>query len=172
MYKIKRFFKRFYNLYRWLPIIWKDQDWDHSYIFEILKFKLKNQAGYIGHHDRHLSAKRDAEIMMLCVRLMDKVQNGYYDHEWSKYYKSESIFTPSEEYPGSYNWDEKEISEKFDNYFIKYPRIYIAVDNMNKPPFHKDTKLGMAINIGFINHIRAKKLLFKILEENIERWWD
>ena len=41
MYKIKQFFRRIYNLYRWFPIIWKDQDWDHSYIFEIFKFKLK-----------------------------------------------------------------------------------------------------------------------------------
>ncbi len=38
--------------------------------------------------------------------------------------------------------------------------------------FPKDTKDGIAINISHINHLRAKKLLFNILEENIERWWD
>ena len=48
MYKIKRFFKRFHNLYRWLPVIWNDQDWDTNYIWNIWKFKLKNQADYIG----------------------------------------------------------------------------------------------------------------------------
>jgi hypothetical protein len=36
----------------------------------------------------------------------------------------------------------------------------------------KDTKDGIAINMSHINHLRAKKLLFSILEENIERWWD
>ena len=75
MYRIKQFFKQIHNLIRWFPIIWKDKDWDDHYIFEILKFKLKNQAEYIGKKDRHMSAKRDAEIMMLCVRLMDKVQD-------------------------------------------------------------------------------------------------
>jgi hypothetical protein len=74
MYKIKQFFKRIYNLYRWFPIIWKDQDWDDYYIWEVLKFKLKNQSKYIGTKDRHVSAKRDAEIMMLCTRLIDKLQ--------------------------------------------------------------------------------------------------
>jgi hypothetical protein len=77
MYKIKQFFRRIYNLYRWLPIIWKDQDWDDHYIWEILKFKLKNQSKYIGTKDRHVSAKRDAEIMMLCTRLIDKIQSQY-----------------------------------------------------------------------------------------------
>ena len=26
------------NLYKWFWIIWKDRDWDHHYIFEVLKF--------------------------------------------------------------------------------------------------------------------------------------
>jgi hypothetical protein len=43
---------------------------------------------------------------------------------------------------------------------------------MKKPPFKKKTKAGVAINIAHINHLRAKRLLFSILEENIEKWWD
>ena len=39
-------------------------------------------------------------------------------------------------------------------------------------PFKTDNKRGVAMNIGYINHNRAKKLLFNILENNIERWWD
>jgi hypothetical protein len=35
-----------------------------------------------------------------------------------------------------------------------------------------DKKQRIAMNIGHINHDRARKLLFKIMEENIERWWD
>ena len=54
------------TLIRWFPIIWKDRDYDDHFIWEILKFKIRNQADYIGSKDRHVSAKRDAEIMMLC----------------------------------------------------------------------------------------------------------
>ena len=120
MYKIKQFFKRIYNLYRWFPIIWKDQDWDHSFIFDILKFKLKNQAEYIGYHDRHVSAKRDAEIMMLCVRLIDKIQNESY----------------MDEIIGRDDFTAKDI----DNALRK--------------------------------HDKAKRILFKLLEQNIEQWWN
>jgi hypothetical protein len=28
------------------------------------------------------------------------------------------------------------------------------------------------MNIAYLNHDRARKLLFKIMEENIEGWWD
>jgi hypothetical protein len=35
-----------------------------------------------------------------------------------------------------------------------------------------DDKQVIAMNIGHINQDRAHKLLFKILESNINSWWD
>jgi hypothetical protein len=46
------------------------------------------------------------------------------------------------------------------------------VINAHKTPFIRDEKIGIAINIGYINHKRALNLLFKTLKNNIERWWD
>jgi hypothetical protein len=166
MYKIKQFFKRIYNLYRWLPIIWKDQDWDDHYIWEILKFKLKNQAEYIRGKDRHVSAKRDAEIMMLCVRLINKIQNEYYRFEYQDYHDTEFKFIESESHPDMYELDIVEKSERFDEYFKKYPLIYRCVPDLNAP------KSKIAFQIADNNHNRARKLLFNILEKNIEQWWD
>ena len=164
MYKIKQFFRRIYNLYRWAPIIWRDQDWDDHYIFEILKFKLKNQAKYIGTKNRHMSAKRDAEIMMLCIRLIEKVQDEWYGREYFDYHESELKFIDSKTYPGSYEMEIEEISEHYDDYFKKYPRIVKQVVEEDR---HRK-----AFMIAKINEERAHKLLFKILEQNIRRWWD
>ena len=166
MYKKKQFFKRIKNLIRWFPIIWKDQDWDDYYIFEILNFKLKNQAEYISYHDRHMSAKRDAEIMMLCVRLIEKVQDEWYGREYFDYHESEFKFIDSETYPGSYEMEIKEISERYDEYFKKYPLIYRMVPDLNAP------KGKIAFEMARINEERVHKLLFKILEQNIKKWWD
>lgn len=164
MWHIKQFFKRIRNLIRWFPIIWKDEDWDDHYIFEILKFKLKNQAEYIGFHDRHMSAKRDAEIMMLCVRLIEKVQDEWYGREYFDYHKSEYKFVDSKSHPGSYEMEITEISERYDEYFKKYSRIAKQVN--------EEDKGKKAFKIARINEERAHKLLFKILEQNIRRWWD
>ena len=154
------------NVIKWLPIIWKDRDWDDHYIFEILKFKLKNQAEYIGHHNRHMSAKRDAEIMMLCVRLIKKVQDEFYGTEYLDYQDSELKFIDSESHPGMYEMLTIEKSERYDEYFKKYPLIYRMVPDLNAP------KGRIAFEIAKINGERAYKLLFKILEQNIRRWWD
>jgi len=164
MYKVKQFFRNIHNLIRWFPIIWKDRDWDDHFIFEILKFKLKNQAKYIGNKDRHVSAKRDAEKMMLCVRLIEKVQDEYYGTEYFDYHESKLNFIDSKSHPGMYEMEVDYISEHFNDYFKKYPRIYNQVKTEDR---HKT-----AFNIARINEERAHKLLFKILEQNIRRWWD
>ena len=164
MYRIKQFFRRIYNLYRWFPIIWKDQDWDHYYIFEVLKFKLKNQAEYIGKRGNHLSAERDAEVMMLCVRLIDKLQDDYYANEYFNYRESNIKFVDSETYPGHYEMELEYTSDNLDDYFRKYPRTYRQIEGKDRN--------HIAFKIACKNQKRAHKLLFKILEQNITRWWD
>jgi hypothetical protein len=169
MWKIKMFFCKVKNMIRWFPIIWKDQDWDQHYIFEILKFKLKNQAKYIGSRDFHTRAKRDAEIMMLCVRLMEKVQNEYYSTEHIDYQETNITFVPI---PGSDNFEmvSEHISDNLEDYFNKYPLIYKEVVSQH---IHKNpNKSRIAIYMSRMNHDRARKLLFKLMERNIERWWD
>jgi hypothetical protein len=162
--------KRLKNLIRWFPIIWKDSDYDYRFIFEILKTKLKHQAEYIGKHGSHLSAERDAEKMMLCVRLIQRVQDEYYQAEFMDYHESEYVWTDIGH--EGYELDIVEKSERFDEYFKKYPRIYKQVLSAEKASFQRDSKRGIAINMAHINQDRAHKLLFKVLERNILHWWD
>ena len=51
------------NLWAWLPIIWKDRDWDSWFIYQIIEFKLRRQSNYIGRKDRHTRAQEDAKDM-------------------------------------------------------------------------------------------------------------
>lgn len=153
------------NLIKWFPIIWKDRDWDDHFIFDILKFKLINQAKYIGYHNRHTTAKRDAEIMMLCVRLIEKVQSEYYGSEYVNYHESDFNWIDTDN-PNYKQLDIVERSEHFDDYFKKYPLIYRTVPDLKVP------KIKIAMHIARINEERAHKLLFTILEKNIRRWWD
>jgi len=163
------------NIWYWLPIIWKDRNWDSHYIFEIMMHKLKAQSKYIGKRDIHTRAKKDAEIMMTCVRLMKLVQEDTYSSEYFDYHKTKHWFEDIEDKPGLSSWESKILEENFDDYFKKYPLIYKRVLN-GEGVFgrkgRKDDKQVIAMNIARINHDRARKLLFKLMEENIERWWD
>ena len=58
-WRLREFKRSITNLIVWFPLIWKDRHWDDMYIFDILQFKLKNQAKYISDRDFHLNAKRD-----------------------------------------------------------------------------------------------------------------
>jgi len=108
------------NLYKWFWVIWKDRDWDHHYIFEVLKFKLEKQAKHLHKRNWHESSKRDTELMMTCVRLINKLQN--------------------EEY---------------------YDELY-----------NLDKRSPEALKTVIDKHNKAKRLLFKIMNERIESWWD
>jgi hypothetical protein len=163
------------NLIYWFPIIWKDRNWDSHYIFEIMKHKLSSQADYIGRRDFHTRAQLDAKRMRLCVKLMKLVQDEFYSHEYFDYHKTKHWFEDVPEKPGYSSWESRTLEENFDDYFKKYPLIYKKVLNGEGPidrEGREDDKHLIAMSIGHINHDRARKLLFKIMEENIEGWWD
>ena len=165
------------NLIYWLPIIWKDRHWDSHYIFEIMIHKIKAQSKWIGDRDIHTRAKRDAEVMMTCVNLMKLVQDEFYSGEYSDYHKTKHWFEPVEGKEGLSSWESRLLEENFDDYFKKYPLIYKKVINGEgifkfDNVVDSESKQKIAMNIGHINHDRARKLLFKLMEQNIERWWD
>ena len=108
------------NLYKWFRVIWNDRDWDHHYIFQVLKFKLEKQANHLTKNGFHNNAQRDAELMMTCVRLIDKLQNEYYYDELCK----------------------------------------------------SDVRSSEAVKNVIAKHNKARRLLFKIMNDRIEEWWD
>jgi|TARA_R110000782_G_C14645051_1_gene396098 hypothetical protein len=164
----------FKNIWYWFPVIWKDRHWDSHYIFDIMMHKIKAQSKYIGDRGIHTRAERDAEIMMSSVRLMKLVQDETYSSEYSDYHKTKHWFEPADK-EGYSTWESRILEEDFDGYIKKYPLIEKRVME-GEGIFSLDgedsleIKQRIAMNIGQINHNRARKLLFKLMEENIERW--
>ena len=167
------------NLIHWFPIIWKDRNWDSHYIFEIMKHKLSTQADYIGGRDIHTRAQLDAKRMRLCVKLMKLVQDEFYSSEYLDYHKTKCWFEVVPGKEGYHSWESKLLEDNFDSYFKKYPLIYKRVLNGegifslgDHDNVSTTKRQRIAMNIGYINHDRARKLLFKIMESEIEKWWD
>ena len=158
------------NLIQWFPIIWKDRDWDQTYIWDILEHKLKNQSHHIKHYGHHTDKDHDSRNMLICANLIKKIKEDYYDMEYIDYNSCDFNFIPNDdsslyEMVSSTNW------EKFDDFFKKYPRIYKKL-TINGEPKTTEDKKRVAMKIAHTNHKRAIRLLFKIMEEHIERWWD
>lgn len=58
-----------------MPVIYKDRNWDHWFIFEILKTKLQHQADYFLEHGHLENSLKHAEEMLKCIEMIDVVQN-------------------------------------------------------------------------------------------------
>ena len=184
-YKVRGFFTSVGNLIKWFPVIWKDRDWDDHYIFEVFKFKLEKQAKYIKEKGFHTNSDLDAKRMMLCVKLMEKVQEEFYVMEYMDYEDKDFLFVPTgddiEDDLSGYYMETRLNKENLNDFFKKYPLVYkkivtdkkyhiFKIDNEDLTSY--EVKSRIALNIGRYNHERARKLLFKTLSENIEAWWN
>lgn len=116
-YRMWRDFKNgIFNLWRWLPLVWSDRDWDHAYITRVLRFKLQNTAAHLEKYDRFVGVEHEVKYIRLCIKLMDKIAE--------------------EEY-----------------IFRKLP------DGTIDPN-------------GILQHEKAKRIMYRIMAEHFERWWD
>ncbi len=109
------------NLIKWFRIIWNDRDWDSHSTYEVLKFKLINQAKYTAKYNKHKSSKREVEIMNLCVKLIQRCQDEYYDDEW---------------------YDERDFSKVI----LKYPLQYKKVISANPELIGNDIRIAIQIS--------------------------
>lgn len=164
------------NLWKWFPVVWKDRDWDQSFIYDVINFKLNKQADYIGGRNVHTRAKRDAETMKLVARLIKLEKDDFYDMEYIDYFVQKVNWLEVEGKPHLKRYDTEIITENFDDYFKKYPRQYKKalsgeLNRYNRPVEQKNNQL-IAMEIAHENQNRCRKLIFKIMEQNISRWWD
>lgn len=176
-YYHKDFYRGIINLIKWFPTIWRDRNWDHTYIYEIIEFKLRNQAKYIGKMDRHTMSQKDAKDMLICADLINKVKEGYYDSEYMDYHESEFKFI---DIPDNTDYKQLEINTLVDNldeYFKKYPTWYkraVSYVKKNKHRFESDQNDRKLISMvmGDLRQEKAKELVFKIMSDKINGWWD
>ena len=217
------------NVKKWFELITNDRDWDHRFIIEALRFKIKNTADYIQLKQRHLNWEQDVKYMKIVCKLIDKLWGDYtseeenYDSEYSKYHESINTWKPVGEtgieekaknivtaanrdgqigeilddeeynpldiekieeeltkeylktYSGNLLMGTKEISECFDDYFAANKLMHKKTINYlknNTTWMQPNSKQTQAMVLSKLKHEKAKKLLFKILSDKIESWWD
>lgn len=87
---LKRFVRKAKNLISWFSVIFKDENWDHVYIYIILQHKLKRTLKGLEDfkYCDNISAKRHLKI---CIKLLDRIiQDDFYDDS-KKFYTYEEI---------------------------------------------------------------------------------
>ena len=150
---IRNVFRGIKNIIRWLPVIYKDRDWDQGYIFELLYFKLKNMQEFFESDntwsaDTNKTAKQIMVAKSLCKRIVD---NDYLERALTDYhlkYGKDCVFHSELSTTKGFHtlvWDWSEQQSKEFGVASEHSR-YMELQDIN--------------------------YLFEFLRKHIRGWWD
>ncbi len=159
----------FRNLWKWFPIVWKDRDWDDHFIFDALKFKLKNTADYFEEKQRFVGWEDEVKYIRICEKLITRIQEDYYQMEYTDYVNLEFDLIPMSN-SDKFEYKSTVTENNIDKYFALYPKTKKKVLSSDKYKTYVPTETGLALAMGIERHLKARKLLFKIMERRIEAW--
>ncbi len=166
----KQFIDGVSNIVKWIPTLYKDKNWDDYYIFEILKFKLIQQRKELVEANRHAGVEAINRDITLCLNLIEHIQEETYNLEYQDFVRERMWFSDNGD--GTSTLDSEIEYENFTGYFKKY-------QNQVKKLLQKQPRLGLpenkmelALRLSDLNQSRCQALLFKVMNEKINRWWD
>ena len=182
IYWFKRKYIQVKRVLDYLPIIWNGFDWDYKYATDLFAHQLGRMADHFESDEANtMSAKDNAKRIRTTLKLMKLVGDEEYAMEYIDYEVVESYFVPCKDGKGYSNMETNHISETYDEFFKKYPLIHKRALNGegiwgkrynadNATDF--ELKRNIAMNVAYLNQERARKTLHKLIERNIQSWWD
>lgn len=165
---INSFFTGIKNIIRWIPTLYKDRNWDDSYIFTILQKKIELQREELVNYNRHTRIATDNRDMTIVLNLIERVKEEYYGSEYLDYEESKFRFEPINDKKEFYSLEIDVLSEKYNEYLKKYPSSVREV--LKKNP--NLNKRDLCFYVAQHNQEKAHNLLFRILKERMRWWWD
>lgn len=159
------------NFWKWKKIIYFDRDYDYNYTYDILQFKMENQSKYFKTSDICIDDKRNAELCKLCSKLIEKLKNDTYECEYQDCYNWGMGIDDKPDYL-FWIWDVED-EQKLEKYFYDNRNIYNKIKSeKNYGDLNYDDNKVMCLLIGRIKQEKAQKLLYKILLEKSEGFWN
>lgn len=158
--KVNRFFRNVRNVIRWIPTLYKDREWDYSFMLEIEQKKLKNMIKWYEQNDygHSVSCHRIVREMKLAVSLLDIILEK--ENFWFIDYPEGYEFVVDHKYKPL-----PETSFVIDKYINtkNYKRFFSWLnDNAMKSP---SWKIDLRIR-------KAWYLYHKLREQYMINWWD
>lgn len=77
---IKDIYKGIKNIIKWMPLVWRDRDWDYHYFLQIMKFKLNNMNKELKNSEFLAYTDTKAiKALKICVNLLDRLDKDEYN---------------------------------------------------------------------------------------------
>ena len=150
------------NVIRWMPLIWKDRDWDHHFIMEPLIFKLKKHIEYLEKYSHVECAPKQIQTMSECLELLIKVHDEWtyyeadsHDKHELKWGKSDFYTVECEDRPGSWRLMDRN-EERYTEEEVK----------------QKNKEFIISTKIAQQKRQRDFEEAMEIFVKNFDSWWD
>jgi hypothetical protein len=76
------------NIFRWIPIIWNDKDWDYYFLYKILYTKLLSMEKHLRKYGHSANSKKDADRIKTCINILKQLmKDEYHEKVFKPFYK-------------------------------------------------------------------------------------
>lgn len=157
--RIKYFFVDIYlgirNFIIYAPVIYKDRDFDYGYFYDLMRVKLEkmSKAG--------IGRRVDICLKMIPYILEENV-------EMNSYYKDKYTFSKNGD--GFYTIDREMVEDNLEEFFKNHRAKERIVRKKLSGRDDVDNFL-VAMYITMMLEDQAKRIFFRTMENNMERWW-
>ena len=159
-----RFVESLTNTVKWLPAIWADRHWDDYYITRILQRKIELQREYLVTANRHTNVADDNKWMTIVLNLIEREGNTFYEGEYTEYHHIEMVERENGLVDFQTTW------ERYDEYLAKYPSTLRKV--LKKYPQYAGNKDRLSMLVSMHQQKKCRDLMFEILKQKSDNWWD
>jgi len=167
IYPFKDFYRRIKNVLRWLPTIWKDRDWDNSYITDILIKKLEFT------RDFYLSDKPySAEAGNIAKEIQDAIERLHMTRDCWEFYENLAMEELEEKW-GKTTFEFVPFQHTEDGDVLTYEmksKTEKVEGDEEEELYRKDFQ--KALDTSRKQYIKDKKEAYEFIAKNIDNWWD
>ena len=159
MYWVKRKIQQIKRVIDFFPLIWNGFDFDYRYAIDLFKKQLERIAKDMETNGRLECSDVNAQKIRTALRLMDKVYEEEYLHQYVD--KTKELYGEN-----ALDWWFEDTNDGYGSSYLRYE--YEKWDNSDEITEMKNKLFKESID----KQKRAHKLLWDYIEHNIQRWWD
>jgi hypothetical protein len=72
------FFRGITNIIHWVPVIWRDEDYDWAFMSKIMEFKLHRMSKYFKDNGHTINCPTSAKQTLVCAALLRRLRENNY----------------------------------------------------------------------------------------------
>lgn len=167
---IKQFFQGLRNIIRWMPTIYRDRDWDHAFINDLLQKKLEFMREELVTANRFVGVEAVNKDITLALNLLERIRHSYYEMEMYDYIDKSYEFVPADVTADYFVIQDTILEDNLEEYLDKYK--HTAKKLRKKYKLKRSETEKLAHRVSEYNQQKCERIFWKLMSYKSTHWWD